>query len=288
MDEFPVCLGPDQRLVGVVCEPDAKGSQIGCLLMNAGVIHRIGPHRLNVRIARALASIGIESVRVDLSGLGDTPHARDGMGFRERGIADLKIVMDYLERDRGIRRFIVVGICSGAVHGYWLTLNDPRVCGLLMFDGFAYPTLKTALVRRSRRLSRMTWPELRAYSVKTLSSLVNRSPRQARNGVGIDHPSSSEFRVAMDHLTDRGVGIYLLFTHSIEQYNYERQLHDGFRGARFLSRIQYAYIPHIDHAVTPLAAQKEFVDRVCSWASTLSASGDDFRERKHGSSTTKA
>ena len=62
------------NLVGV-CSRPASGidtSKPCIIFINAGFLHRVGPNRMNTLLARALAAHGFCSMRMDLSGLGDS------------------------------------------------------------------------------------------------------------------------------------------------------------------------------------------------------------------------
>ena len=51
MIERSIAFGADGGLIGTLCLPSipgANGSGVGQILFNAGVVHRIGPHRINV------------------------------------------------------------------------------------------------------------------------------------------------------------------------------------------------------------------------------------------------
>ena len=48
MKEVALTLGPDQNLIGVLSVPGDKPRPVGMILLNAGVVHRIGPHRTSV------------------------------------------------------------------------------------------------------------------------------------------------------------------------------------------------------------------------------------------------
>ena len=50
----------------------AEAGQPWVVLLNAGIIHRIGPNRLYVQLARRLASRGHAVLRFDLAGIGDS------------------------------------------------------------------------------------------------------------------------------------------------------------------------------------------------------------------------
>jgi pimeloyl-ACP methyl ester carboxylesterase len=272
MTETPVLFGPDRRLLGVVTVPaTAAPTTLACLLVNAGVIHRIGPHRINVKAARALAQVGIASLRFDLSGLGDSPAARSQAHFQDQAVHDMQAAMNYLEASAGIRRFLVFGICSGAANAYALALADPRVVGILMFDGFAHPTIKTHLVRRWLRFRAMSWRSLASNVLSKLQRLSARPAAAAQQamaaGVASATPSRLEFRQALNKLTERGVSIYLVFSGSfLESYNHPSQLQDAFAGASFLRHVRSEFMPDVDHTVTSLAVQHKLISRLCGWA----------------------
>lgn len=74
--ETPVVV-PPAGLFGILTEPVAReptSSGPTAVLLNAGNQHHVGPARAWVRLARRwAATTGIRSLRVDLSGLGDSP-----------------------------------------------------------------------------------------------------------------------------------------------------------------------------------------------------------------------
>jgi hypothetical protein len=56
-------------------------------MSNAGMLHRVGPYRLHVRLARDLARMGFSSLRVDLADTGDSP-LRPGLTYTQSVAAD--------------------------------------------------------------------------------------------------------------------------------------------------------------------------------------------------------
>ncbi|MGH7928173.1 MAG: alpha/beta hydrolase, partial [Candidatus Binatia bacterium] len=75
MREEALLLGKTRSLVGILTDPpEAKRSTRlpGIILLNAGIIHRVGPNRMHVKIARTLAPMGFVVVRFDFSGIGDS------------------------------------------------------------------------------------------------------------------------------------------------------------------------------------------------------------------------
>ena len=88
------------------------------LLLNAGAIRRIGPNRLHVVLARRLAATGDLVLRVDLSGLGDSPARRgapDNAVYGDHAVGDVAAVVAWA-RAQGATRIAVAGLCSGAYH----------------------------------------------------------------------------------------------------------------------------------------------------------------------------
>jgi len=65
--------GSAPRLFGILTEPEGAPLGPTVLLLNAGLIHHIGPARLWVSLARRFAAAGMRCLRFDLSGLGDSP-----------------------------------------------------------------------------------------------------------------------------------------------------------------------------------------------------------------------
>ena len=60
-------------LFGIVSEPLQPTDRPTVVFLNAGLIHHVGPARLWVTLGRELASVGIPTLRLDLSGLGESP-----------------------------------------------------------------------------------------------------------------------------------------------------------------------------------------------------------------------
>ena len=260
----------------------AAGADTAVLLFNSGVIHRIGPHRLNVKLARGLADRGWPSARLDLGGQGDSRPARDAADYRTQAVRDLRAALDAIEREHGISKVLVFGLCSGAAHAQALAVSDPRVRGLFLLDGYIYPTRRT----RTRFVGRM----LRAYGLagflrrlwrfvgqRKAAAVVAAGPAahvaDGALGEGLEH-SPAAFAQDMATLVARGVDVTLLFTGSVlEYYAYPGQLADGFPGARWVSSVHTLFEPSIDHTLTTRAAQQTVLDAVGAWAGRVAPPG---------------
>ena len=101
--------------------PAPRRRRPGVLLLNAGAIHHIGPNRLYVTLARAWAAEGHTVLRLDLSGLGDSvtrPGQPDNVVYGQRAAADVSTAVHHLRAQPDVSGVIIVGLCSGAYHGF--------------------------------------------------------------------------------------------------------------------------------------------------------------------------
>jgi pimeloyl-ACP methyl ester carboxylesterase len=142
MKERAQLFGKSRSLVGVISYPPddcIDPDKPALLLLNAGLVHHVGPNRLYVRLARHMAEQGFVVVRFDFSGLGDSPVRTDSMPYQQSTLQECMEVMDDLTADSGIERFCLMGISSGALVSLRVVLEDPRVvgAGILNPHGFA-------------------------------------------------------------------------------------------------------------------------------------------------------
>ena len=79
MSERVVEFGDGVQLSGVVTEPSGPARSTGVLLLGAGLLHRVGPARLHVELARALAAAGLPVLRFDYSGIGESEVRADAL-----------------------------------------------------------------------------------------------------------------------------------------------------------------------------------------------------------------
>jgi pimeloyl-ACP methyl ester carboxylesterase len=276
MSETPIQFGRDHRLYGILTEPTGNvRRQIGVIFLNAGVVHHVGPHRAYVKLARHVATMGIPALRFDFSGVGDSRRSDDGASFEEQTIRDARSAMDIFERLTGVRRFILVGICSGANNAFTVAQRDARVDGLLLIDGHAYPTARTLIERMRQRFQydarRAATTRLRRYLHRLLHWGEHQSTSTASNQSAqplgfVSRPSRKLYAQQMQALVDRGVQVHLVYSGSIlETYSYADQFSERFRKEAFLGRVQCTYDPGIDHTLTTLDAQQRLFSLATTW-----------------------
>jgi pimeloyl-ACP methyl ester carboxylesterase len=274
LKEAAVTFGLGDGLVGIHTPSDGP-TDLCCLFVNAGIIHRIGPHRVNVKMARALAASGVASLRFDLAGRGDSRAATGTASYEEQGVTDVRHAIDYASRALGYRRFLIFGICSGAVNAFRSALADERVVGIFMVDGYWYRTPWTEHVR--------LWRRFRALSPGAVwRALLRRLSRRSKPRGGAapqaeiftvedsNNPSREQFAREMNQLIARGVDTFFLYTNSVtDLVSYAGQLAHAFRGEPFVKRMRCAQRLDIDHTMVSLDAQREIVAMVRDWASGI-------------------
>jgi pimeloyl-ACP methyl ester carboxylesterase len=286
MSERSIVFGANDGLVGTITAPDAPTAAAGAgfLLFNAGVIHRVGPHRVNVRVARQLAARGIPSIRFDLAGHGDSARLTGEHSFEAQAVIDIRAAMDALGSAVNVDRFAIFGLCSGAYHGYAASLADDRVVGLLMFDAYRYPTFKTHAYHylkglRERHLLRRVAGFVRRGAAglgERLRPSAGRDiePQPAPELGRVNFiPSKAEFAAGLRLLLDRGVRIAMVYSGGeIRNYNYQNQFRDTFAPFGIGDRIPATFLPDVDHQASTLADQAELIRLILAFGDELLAS----------------
>ena len=281
MNETTVAFGANAGLVGTLSTVAPPAGGIGALLFNAGVVPRIGPNRLNVRIARALAASSIPALRFDISGRGDSAPARGMESYEQQAVADIRAAMNLLTERTGVSRFALMGICSGAENAFHAALADDRVVGVTLMDSYHYPTLRTHFNRFRQRA------QMQGGVVRAGSAWLMRRLRGARNGHAKDsvassfgsiRPTPEAFAAQLGKLLDRGVKIDLLFSGSfLETYNYKNQFRDGFGRYGIVDRLHVEYRPDLDHTLSTAAMQRAMVERTAAWFNDVAATPQSSR-----------
>jgi hypothetical protein len=139
--QTPVCFTNRSglRLFGVMHTPQGARTDLAVLLLSPGVKMRVGPQGLYRRMTDEFVRMGIPVLRFDLFGLGDSEGTlreellRDVYNHIEVGrfVDDTIDAMDWMGTEYGTKRFILSGLCGGAITGLLAGGRDARVAGLL-------------------------------------------------------------------------------------------------------------------------------------------------------------
>jgi dienelactone hydrolase len=211
VEEEIVAVGPG-RLYGVLTSSIQTTSGAGVVLLNNGVSSAVGPGRAWVDFARELAASGASTLRVDFSGLGESPDRSRRSVVREKPVpitagAETLAAVDLL-RKRGIDRVTVVGVCSGAQVAVRTAAYAGRIDAVLAVNAPLYYLADIGIGPWMRRLWAMTrWP----LDKRPIRAAVHRLPERVWNvldRLGI-FPSPMRY---LRRATDRGTSVHLVFS----------------------------------------------------------------------------
>ena len=278
MNESVVNFGPAAGLVGVLNEPEKRKEDApAVVILNAGIIHRAGPNRMHVRLACALASAGIPSLRIDMAGIGDSQGLGSTESQDEECLASISASIDLLESRGTARRFVLYGACSGAVYAFRYARRDPRVVGVAGVDP---PTidrsLKYHLLRALAAVKRpVVWYRLitgRYRVTPRIRSLVGpgQSPSNAAQTSDVSRRHAAT--EALAEMVRRGVQLLLLITGNfIEQrYNYQSQLFDVFPGLGLEGVTKVTMLPTANHTFSREADRSALEGELLHWIAEAS------------------
>ncbi len=274
--EQALLLGPRKSLVGVISQAVPSAEHVDppmVVILNSGIIHRVGANRTSVSLARALAGVGFPVLRFDLSGLGDSDSRPDALEPVEASLADIREVLDSLESTRQTRRFILAGLCSGADHSALYAGSDPRVAGVILLDPSIPRTFRyyvrhyaARVVRLSSWLNFVRGRHLLWYLQRKRAAQSGLEPQAVRtfdlNSTEVRGYLERAYRSAI-HNDNQFMAI---FTAGLEnQHNYREQLLDAFPKLAFGSRLRLVYLAECDHTFTAECHRAQLIQLVVEW-----------------------
>jgi len=276
--EKAVIFGPEKNLSGILTLPSAgrpgPAGLPGLLLLNAGLIHHVGPYRMSVDLARGLASAGFASLRFDFSGIGDSPMGKTILTDRERGIIECQAAMDALSAGCGCASFVLIGLCSGADNSHTLAASDPRVCGMVSIDGYAYRTLfyylkdyGPALINPKKWVTRGIRLLKILFSVKTAAIEGVAAPGNGPKTYKREFPPQRKVMKEIQGFIDRGVKAFYIYSGggAPECYNYEKQFFRMYKAISFKGRVRHRYYKNADHTFTDYSLRVELLNEIKQW-----------------------
>lgn len=296
-------FGPDRRLFGVLTQPRerARSDTPVIVLLSGGVNPQVGTNRMHTRWARNWAALGLTTFRFDLGGIGDSS-ARDGEPdgqlYTMVGCADVTDALDHLSETLGAKRFMLIGLCSGAFVAFHSALADARVTdiamlNLLRFYWSADDSIEAVQAERRKQmrsvnyyLGAMTrrehWEKLFRGRVNLKSITKHLAQRTVRRSLHLgaywlsrvagtalpvdsDNPLTRDFHV----LARRGVA-------SLVVYDGDEPMLDDFREqlGPELPRLQATKLVRLDvingadHIFSPVASQAVLADRLTEYLRT--------------------
>jgi len=228
--ERPIRLGTKHPLFGIVTPADpaqAQPDRPPILILNAGCVNRSGVHRMSVRMARRWAALGFDVLRVDLSGIGDSPvfpGATENVTYPPTGFEDIAEAI----RALGAPRVIVAGHCSGGDYAFQVGARDPHVAGVCILNPRTFCVLDLSAVEGGE---------------PPVTASVEDVPRTLRA------------------MAERGVDTFLLVSPNDPGVAYvDAHAAEAMRALADVRGFRRIDVPRTDHAFTPVDAQGRVSD----------------------------
>jgi hypothetical protein len=270
--EDVIRFGDAGQLVGIVARPEhALAPAPAVVILNAGVLHRVGPHRLHVVLARRLAELGVSSLRLDLGGIGDSVASSDATTFRESAVADTRLALAGF----GAKRYVIFGVCAGADNALATAVVDDRVAGIVLVDPYVYKNRRSQLRAAAGKLRALGAREtvrrgIRVVERTVRAKLARETDDDDEQSGGREAPPIASYRADLNKLVSRGVRILAVYSGAHgAKYNHADQLFELFPELR--GKVERAYFPDANHTFTERDAQAELVTTAAAWIAGLTA-----------------
>lgn len=270
MNESVIQFGAANNLVGIVSAPTEtlSADQPMALILNAGIVHRSGPFRLHVDIARSLAKQGYASLRMDLSGLGDSELRRDIREGQDRAILDAKDAMDVLSRETGCTNFVLIGLCSGAYNAHQVAISDRRVAGGVFLDGMVF---RTNGFEHRKRMHRLTHPRFWRNAIKRrlTKDALERSEDDTSGGAEffeIDR-TAEEVGIEIREMLAQEQQLLFVYTEGYDDISSRSQFQEMFDLEPNQAELQVEYFKNFEHTYRLTPHRQVIVSRVTDWYS---------------------
>lgn len=282
--EQVVLFGAQASLCGLLVRPVAAPTGPPIILLNTGIIHRVGHHRMNVTLSRRFAAKGHPVVRFDFGGIGDSPVQSETLAPLDANLASITEVCDWLETNLGQSGFILMGLCSGADHSIIQASRDPRIAGVVLIDPSIPRTFRFFVKNVARDLSRRAvWVNLATGRGNTWARIRRLIGRSAGSGKAqqkrkepfarpeLENPEVIAFlEKTYQDAVDNGARILAVFTGGHDfQHNYRRQLLDALPRVKFRDRLDLHFYADCDHTFTYERHRKRLFSELDRWMDKL-------------------
>lgn len=230
------------RMVGVLTRPADHEPLLPVCVVLLAPGRRIGPNRMWVETARRWAALGVQSVRFDIEGLGDSDGDGDLMTvaadlYSPRMTGNVKELLDCLEQMGIADCFAMVGLCASAYWSFHAAIEEPRIIGTTLVNLWAFDfnqrlvaerdRARAAEVLRKGMLRRMVNGVLQGWiRMSDFRRIVRAFRASARRGGSEEVAQHHSVQTWLSTLTAHGTDVAMIF--SMQEPLYEQILRFGY------------------------------------------------------------
>jgi uncharacterized protein len=304
-------------LFGTLHKPLRRHPELPAIvLLSPGVKMRVGPGRLYVPLTDMLVAQGYMVLRFDFFGLGDSEGELEERELKDvynhievgRYVGDTLAAIEYLRRAHDQRRFILGGLCGGAITALLAAERDPSVEALLSLGMTV--TLASNAATPAKYLTSLELDRARGHYLRRLAD-----PRAWRAFLTFKSNYAVMWRVAMRELFQkkqpaenapapaqqpaeqrgnanplfprafmallkRGGRAFMLFSEKdrlYAEYQDKFSLPHAEQLKPYLGQITEHLVANANHVLALPEWQREMVDTSKQWLATLYSVRDDER-----------
>jgi dienelactone hydrolase len=184
----------------------------------------------------------LQVLRIDLSGIGDTPAAdgtAESLVYPRDGLADIDAARDFLASEMGVSRVIMAGLCSGADFAYQIATRAGKLDGVIMMNPRTFLELD---------LQRVEGPA---------AGTVASDP--------VSREEALRVTAGFERISEQGIDALLVVSQPDPGIDYvDRHAPEAMRAAERLARFERVDVPGTDHTFTTLSSQRRIIDLTTS------------------------
>jgi hypothetical protein len=293
------------RVVGTSHLPhDAAGARLRVVILPAGEATRSIP--LYVTIARELAARGWPVLRMDARGIGESEGELDcgSVAAAHRMIQsggfvpDTLAAMDHLDATLGRGRYVLTGLCGGAITAVFAAALDRRVAGIAPIDVRLHYTVVPAGAQPAGRRY-LSWSQIVADSerlapllrvrglVRGMRAIWSRISAGVRGGGRADGRTGHDWLVerlggeanrelvgALDEVIRARLPVGFFYAETGEDAHLER-IRDKlpFAGSESEDGTAVRVVAGADHDFTAAGSDRRLLAHLVEWLAALSRTG---------------
>jgi len=273
--ELAVHFGRSASLVGILSRPPTELPihRLAVVILNTGIAHRIGHHRMYVKMARELAGMGHLTFRFDFSGIGDSASRGDHLNPIEAHQADLAEALDWLTTSCDVNEVVLIGLCAGAEIALRYGHSDKRVVGLVLLDPTIPPTARFYAHYIGQRLTQLrSWLSFVSGRGRIWEELADRA-RSALGAVSAEPATAADHRIRIEleqlylKSFSRNLKVLIVLTGGAldGRQSYREQLFEALPNVPFEGWVSLEYLRDADHTFTSERERARLQELILGW-----------------------